>query len=427
MISEYAAVIAPVLGPTSVWPSCLVLGLAVATALLLERWCKLPAAGNRHRAIDGLRGYLALGVFLHHSVIWYFYLRSSPWGSLPSRYYSHLGGASVSLFFMITSFLFFSRVLEARDKGEIHWGRLYLSRLFRIAPLYLVSIAAVWLIVFGVNGWQRAEDLGSLARKALETSLLGMFPMASLNGFEDPKVIVAGVYWTLSYEWFFYGILPLLALLCGSKVPLRYQAVALLSALWVFQFGPKLRLMLPFVGGMLVAIVVRSEWVRRFCRAPLASALIPVLLLTSIATSLDPYTRLNIVLLAAVFLLIAGGNSLFGLLEHRVSRVLGELSYGIYLLHGLLLFVTFRLVTPAALQADLPAGVFWLMVLGIAPCLLACSMVAHRCIEQPGIRWGRELSAWLASRAAGGGRQIEVEPCFPLVAQRSENTASPWR
>lgn len=427
MIPAQFAVVAPLLAPTSVLPSGVALALALATMLLLARWCRLPATANRHSAIDGLRGYLALGVFLHHAVIWFHYLGGAPWGTLPSRYYAHLGGSSVSLFFMITSFLFFSRVLEARDKGEIDWGKLYLSRLFRIAPLYLVSILAVWLIVFGVTGWQWKEGLASLVRKGLESSLLGVFPLPPLNGFEDPKVIVAGVYWTLAYEWFFYGALPLLALLCGSKVPLRYQAFTLLSVLWVVQSGPRLRLLLPFIGGMAVAILVRSEKVRQMRRAPLAAPLVPILLLASIATSLDPYTRLNLVLLAAVFLLIAGGNSVFGLLEHRVSRLLGELSYGIYLLHGILLFLAFRLVLPAGLQADLPSEVFWATVLGIVPALLALSVVAHRWIEQPGIRWGRELCAWLASRAGRGRGPRTEEPCFAVVAERSGTTSSPWR
>lgn len=427
MIPATLAVTFPLLGPTSVWPSYVVLGVAVAAALLLGRWCRLPAATNRCQAIDGLRGYLALGVFLHHAVIWHYYLQGATWGSLPSRYYSHLGGSSVCLFFMITSFLFFSRVLAARERAEIAWGRLYLSRLFRIAPLYLVSILAVWLIVLGLNGWQLAEELPALARKVIETSLLGVFPMPPLNGFEDPKVIVAGVYWTLSYEWFFYGILPLVALLSGSSVPFRYQAATLLSVLWVIQFSPKLRLMLPFAGGMLVAVLVRSDVVRSFCRSRLASLLIPILLLSSIATSLDPYTRLNIVLLAAVFLLIAGGNSVFGLLEHRASRVLGELSYGIYLLHGLLLFLAFRLLRPAAGAAELSPAAFWATVLGIVPVLVALSVVAHRWVEQPGIRWGREVAAWLASRAAGSSRRAEAEPCFPVVPHRSEGTVSPWR
>jgi peptidoglycan/LPS O-acetylase OafA/YrhL len=398
--ADPAPLIASFFGPTSVLPSGLAVGLALVTMLGLARWCRLPASTNRHQAIDGLRGYLAFFVLLHHAVIWFFHLQGSPWTSPPSRYYTHLGGSSVSLFFMITSFLFFSRVLEARDQAPIAWGKLYVSRLFRIAPLYLTSLLAVWLIIFACNGWRWFEDLASLGPKLLQTALLGIYPLPPVPGFEDPGVIVAGVYWTLSYEWFFYGTLPLWALLCGARVPFPYLAVTLLSVLWVMKFPPTLRYLLPFGGGMVVALLVRSEGVRRACRARLASPLIPLLLLVSLATSANPFTRLNMVLLAAVFLLIAGGNSCFGLLEHRVSRMLGELSFGIYLLHGLLLFLVFQVMTPVGLRTALPAGIFWAIVFGLIPVLLGLALLAHRWIEQPGIRWGRTVAAWLDSRQA---------------------------
>ena len=39
---------------------------------------------NRFHAIDGLRGFLALGVFFHHAVISYFYYATGRW-ELPPR------------------------------------------------------------------------------------------------------------------------------------------------------------------------------------------------------------------------------------------------------------------------------------------------------------------------------------------------------
>lgn len=62
------------MSPVSPW-----IVLCLSSALLLEAWLVLPRKREatevgRFAAIDGLRGYLAFGVFLHHSCIWFFYL-----------------------------------------------------------------------------------------------------------------------------------------------------------------------------------------------------------------------------------------------------------------------------------------------------------------------------------------------------------------
>lgn len=84
---------------TSLWPVAAVVPLALATATLLpcaslERASTTP----RYTSLDGLRGYLALAVFLSHSSIWYFYLRSGTWQVPPSNVYTQLGQSSVILF-----------------------------------------------------------------------------------------------------------------------------------------------------------------------------------------------------------------------------------------------------------------------------------------------------------------------------------------
>ena len=101
-----------------------------------------PASTPRYSSIDGLRGYLALAVFLSHSSIWYFYLRSGTWDVPPSNFYTQLGQSSVTLFFMITGFLFWSKLLDGRVQ-PIDWPRLYLSRVFRLAPLYSLAVVCV--------------------------------------------------------------------------------------------------------------------------------------------------------------------------------------------------------------------------------------------------------------------------------------------
>ena len=126
------------MSPVSLIPIFPILTITLITLSFINKRVKISPQTGRFKSIDGLRGYLAFFVFIHHSAIWYFLLREHQWGLPPSRVYSHFGPTSVSLFFMITSFLFFSKLIEAKGKN-IDWLKLYTSRFLRIFPLYIFS------------------------------------------------------------------------------------------------------------------------------------------------------------------------------------------------------------------------------------------------------------------------------------------------
>ncbi|WP_419760663.1 acyltransferase family protein [Acidisoma sp.] len=68
----------------------------------------------RVQTIDGLRGFLAIGVFIHHSVIYHQYLLTGRWDVPPSVFYTNIGKAGVTVFFMITGYLFGHRSSEPK-------------------------------------------------------------------------------------------------------------------------------------------------------------------------------------------------------------------------------------------------------------------------------------------------------------------------
>src|SRR5205823_3935296 len=115
-------------------------------AWILSKRFGAPSTTGRFASLDGLRGYLAFGVFIYHSSIWYYFVRSGKWDVPPSRVYRNLGQASVMLFFMITGFLFCSKLLRGRSE-LIDWRKLYVSRFLRLVPLYILAIALMVLTV----------------------------------------------------------------------------------------------------------------------------------------------------------------------------------------------------------------------------------------------------------------------------------------
>lgn len=390
------------LDPVSPWPALAAFVLVFALMAGLARLLPAPQENSRYASIDGLRGYLAFGVFLHHASIWYFYLPAGVWKVPPSALYTHLGQSSVMLFFMITGFLFFGKLLAARAGAPLDWLRLAVGRLLRLLPLYLLMVAALLLVVAVVSDWRLQQPPLALLKAVLRWLAFTVEGAPDVNGLLGTSRIVAGVTWSLPYEWFFYLSLPGLALLVLPRGRWPGAAVLLVGALglaaMLYLWQPLAEFLAAFLGGMLAAVLLRWPPLPRFAASPAASALALGLLLALVLGFEQGRGPAQTTLLSAFFCLVAAGTNLFGLLSHRASRALGELAYGIYLLHGLLLFVCFKLLLGQDLALHLSPLQFWLLVLGLVPALLGLGLASFSTIERPAMARVDALTAWLRAR-----------------------------
>ncbi|MGJ7104041.1 acyltransferase family protein [Morganella morganii] len=79
---------------------------------------------NRNLKIDGLRGVLAVSVFFHHTVISYYWIKNGTWEPIDNIAIMNLGSVSVSLFFMITGYLFYKIAIKIKAQA----GELFIYR-----------------------------------------------------------------------------------------------------------------------------------------------------------------------------------------------------------------------------------------------------------------------------------------------------------
>jgi peptidoglycan/LPS O-acetylase OafA/YrhL len=181
------------LSPDAIWAYfglvTVVVGLA---ALPLFRFTdSAPAPGARYAAIDGLRGFSALSVFVFHILVTHRFVETGIWDVPGSRFYALLGPVGVSLFFMITGFLFWGKMLRAR--GRPRWRELYLGRLFRIGPMYLFVVLVMLCIVFARTGFRLLESPDVVAGSVLQWLALGVIDtQPDVNGYQASHVL-AGV------------------------------------------------------------------------------------------------------------------------------------------------------------------------------------------------------------------------------------------
>lgn len=373
------------MSPTNVVPVVVAAVIATFCSFLLSRKDPVAAGGDRFLGVDGLRGYLALSVFLHHSCVWYFYLRTGRWELPPSRLYVQLGQSSVALFFMITGFLFYSKLLNAGQR-PFDWQRLYISRVLRLTPLYLFAIALMLLIVLASSAGELHNTPARVAFQVFRWLTFTVLGGPDINGLNIAQVIVAKVVWTLPYEWVFYLALPLLALTVGIRPSWRYLFLVLLAVAiaCIRHFEPII--LLVFAGGILAAILVKYPAFCAFAASRIGAVLAIASLAIAVSAFSSGYGLAQLVLLTVFFCIIAAGNDLFGLLTRPAARKLGEIAYSVYMLHGLMLYTTFILILGASRSRQLSPMLHWAVVIGITPVLLLVCHATFRFIEYPAMR-----------------------------------------
>ena len=373
------------MSPTSAWPAIIGLALVIALGIALEALAPQAPKAHRYQSVDGLRGYLAFAVYLHHACIWYYYLHGVPWSIPPSRLYTHFGQTGVSLFFMITGLLFYSKILDRRGNG-VDWVRLYVSRVLRLTPLYLVACAALLLfvaILSSHNGLK--EPLSQVTIECLRWLTFTLTGTPDINGVPETGTTVAYVFWSLRYEWLFYCMLPLTALIAGHWPGWGYLALAIASLGVLLAIGRQPVHPASFLVGMISALLSRVDSFTRLARTSAASVIAVVSLVAAVALYPSPQDVVPFLLVGGVFVLLACGNTLWGSLTSPPSRRLGDLSYGIYLLHGLLLFALFTFILSRDQGRQLDAAWHWVAALSITPFLILLSAVAYRYVERPAI------------------------------------------
>ena len=369
-------------------PMIFALLVAIGTVFLINRRTETPNSQGRLTSIDGLRGYLAFFVFLHHSCIYFFYIKTGEWTIPPSKLYRHFGQSSVAIFFMVTGFFLCSKLID-KDTKPIDWERLFICRIFRIMPMYFFSISIVFLVVAYLSDFRVKEPLSEVLVNIFRwITLLGS---PDINGIERTSIIIGKVTWYLTYDCLFYSIFPILALIVGEKPPIRYLLVGLVGLLCLTLIHPQIHHLMSFFGGMVSAIVSRHLIFRNSRHYLLASTIL--LLISAVILYSFPSTSgvIQIILLTIIFSIIASGNTLFGLLSSGISRSFGSISYSLYLMHGILLYFTFSLIIGIPEAKELPLTTYWLIIIFITPILIAISFITHHFIEIPSMRFAQNL------------------------------------
>jgi peptidoglycan/LPS O-acetylase OafA/YrhL len=254
-------------------------------------------------------------------------------------------------------------------------------------------------VVIGTLVLTGAHLRESPAKVLFETATwapLGMLIGHPINGFPSGSLI-AYVTWSLQYEWMFYASLIITALFARNRhVAWAFPALGLIGSLaaMVLLHATDAKpsawsLTALFSVGMLSAALrpmIRSIDFDRAWYSAAAAALVAVVLCLFRST----YSAGPTLLLGGAFFLIANGASLFGLLNTRAARRLGDVSFGIYLLQGFVLAALFATPAQRAFALASPLN-HWVLIAISASALVTIATVAHVMIERTGVDLGKHV------------------------------------
>ena len=362
--------------------------LLLGWALLKFDWVRsaLTTAPSRYGCLDGLRGVLALGVLTCHSFTAYVYFSQGHWGWSASPILNQLGQTGVALFFMITGFLF---TLKA-SAAKVNWSALYLSRILRLGPLYWLVLLVVFAVVLLLSKGVVKETPWLLLKAFALWASFVVFGQPDINAYPLSWTLVAGVNWSLKYEVLFYvfavPVLHVLYRIGSVRTSLVVTLVLFVLLLWrryTQQAGPTPSLFVAhFLGGIVVANVYQVAALR-----PLLGALPTKLLALAGAVSLafmpHSFSVWAVLCATVIFAAVVGGVSLFGLLKTKAAIWLGDISYGVYLLHGLTLWLTLSALKSWVNLASLGLMLYWPIVIAVAAAVVLLASLSYAKLERP--------------------------------------------
>jgi peptidoglycan/LPS O-acetylase OafA/YrhL len=365
------------------------------------------AADRELPSLTPLRGVAALWVVLYHYAVSF----------LPALHVSSAteligkGYLAVDLFFMMSGFVMthvYSERLAEPSRGQ-YWGflsariaRLYPLHLFILA-LFIATAVAADAAHYALNGERHVIPLtGAQSLTALVANLL------MLQGLNPSELSWNYPAWSISVEFVAYLGFPLALPRIWRASPRLKLALAavLVGALFLLaylkhnnfnQWGGScilLRCLPEFMLGTLLYAVYRSPQFPAFLRSDgafLSLLAADVVLLHYGLSDLAAVLVFPALILAGV----ANNGAVSEVLNAPVLRWLGERSYALYLFHGLIQFMTMRLLVitghPAIARISGMPG--FALVAAMLVAALICADLCHDVIENAGRDYVRRLLA----------------------------------
>ncbi|MEO6542079.1 MAG: acyltransferase [Ferruginibacter sp.] len=331
--------------------------------------------------LNGLRALAALSVVVFHLTRDFAEFNLSPYifGTLPdgSPKGFAMAGYGVTIFFSLSGFLITYLLLAEKQKQEINIKNFYFRRILRIWPLYYLYLAVVLVVIFYFG----LRFSGSVLLAYIFFAANFPFILENIPHIAETTLPFLRHYWSLGVEEQYYLFWPWVV----KKIKNRLS-LFVISFIIVFNI-----LKLAFHLFMQQSIVAACFNVIRFdcmligslgaifyfTKQPLFlkifsskitqafAWLIVLLLLLNVfhVASIIDHEIVSVVTVMLIIGQITVKNRLINL-DNRVCDFLGKISYGMYVIHPLIIFFAAKLLKETGLPAALKYSLVYAVVTG---------------------------------------------------------------
>lgn len=375
---------------------------------------------GRAHSMDALRGVLALGVAVYHLTSW---TRTFGYETHASSAMTLVGVGAVQAFFVLSGFSFYYAYPDESFEDGPTIVRFYLRRIARIAPLYY---AAMLFNSFLQTGYGAPDSWMNLTEN-----------LTLLFGISHPNHSFLMGGWSIGIEMVFYLVFPFVAAHTRSwrRVLAITCGLVLLAAPWTFVWVPEetgyerfhAYVAVPnhFFAFFLGAGIALSRRATRYrLPSPLYLAFVTAVLvvwLLSTEVFVDhseaTFGIRRVESIAALTLVVAATAhyDVASRVGRWVAERLGEISYGLYLIHPLVWFSLGKPMNERELDPIVTVGT----TISVTTVL---AVLSYRFLERPVLRAVRRRLDEPRDRRQEG---LLVEPRVATTAPKDPTSIDP--
>lgn len=359
-----------------------------------------PHTVPRFESLEGMRAVLAWWVVIGHLLG----AAGLTPRSLPDGFqFIRLGEIAVYVFMIISGFVI-THLIMMRKETYLEY---IIRRFFRLWPVFMLVITFVILVLMAGIPFKGRYDASIWMNWIVEATMLhGLVPDQLMNNASQR---LGGPGWSISLEWQFYLIAPLLIFCFVSKSWWRWLVVAVLVAAAAlgalgyvdtvlnlnFDLGTvsyrkpsAIWMSLPFfMIGILCWYLMNTLKLRNI------SILHGLILAMMAMAFIDDYrTKIALGVWCVVFAIITQEKSFFTkIFTNKHLKWLGEISYSIYITHLPTILILEYILGDRFFGGE--GWLFFSMISAVAiPLIILVSATTYYLVERPGIKLGYKIS-----------------------------------
>ena len=370
--------------------------------LVLRRYPITDTGKPRDLQLDGLRALLAFGVMTSHYQMIFNRIWSDEFAGGSSRILGLLASWTVPVFFGITAYLFSQRLVCSKYYQGRSALQFLLGRVFRLIPTSL--LACLLFMLTNINIYTDTYDPSLLLHnwKHLLNAALSsiLYPAYGPDYQQETRwdwKLACGPMWTLHFEWMFYFTLAALSVLSFKKQSLLLPVLLIILMVFGIEgthgfFREWDSFTWAFIPGLLLGLTSNYWKNNNYLSHPLTATIaITAVLASAFYEKLKFKIPTNTLFLAVVL----SSNRATRILESKLLRSLGDTTYSIYLLHGLIQYATLKWIVTIPIARSLPQWIWWLTCTLQVVVIIIVARLSFEYVEKPGIEAGKRFYTWL--------------------------------